>query len=187
MIELELFGAFFLIGIAAYGGGVAAITLIEHELVITRNWFTAVEMSELIAVSQMTPGPIAINTATFLGYRMGGVSGAFVSTLAVITPSVLLCTLIVLFFLFLKRAGLLERIHSAVAPAVLGLILAAVIIYFRSAVTDFSGLGIAVVTFSALFFKRTRMHPVFLIFLGGLAGVVLFGDGPLLSAFISVG
>ncbi len=174
MIEIELFGAFFMIGIAAYGGGVAAIALIEHELVLTRNWFTAVEMSELIAVSQMTPGPIAINAATFAGYRVGGISGAFLSTLAVITPSILLCTLLVLFFMILKRVGLLERIHAAVAPAVLGLIVGAVFIYFRTAVTDFSGLGIAVITFFLMLLKGATLHPVVLILMGGVAGIFLF-------------
>ncbi|KMQ49660.1 Chromate transport protein [Chitinispirillum alkaliphilum] len=172
MNEIDLFIAFFIIGIGAYGGGVAAIALIEHELVLTRQWLSAMEMSELIAVAQMTPGPIAINAATFAGYRIAGFTGALFSTLAVIMPSIILCTLIVVSALFIAKKGSVKRIRSAVEPAVFGLILSAVLIYARGALIDFVSVIIALATFALILLFRFKLHPLIYIAMGGLGGII---------------
>ncbi|MDG5813502.1 chromate transporter [Chitinispirillales bacterium ANBcel5] len=174
MVELFLFISFLVIGVGAYGGGIATIPLIEHELVFVRQWLTPQDMAELIAVAQMTPGPIAINAATFAGYRVAGFTGALVSTIAVITPSLILCSLLIHFFNKLKNTDLVQKVKKAVSPAVMGLILSAVVIYGQSSVADITSLSIALVSFLVLLFFRQSIHPVLLIIVAGITGVFLF-------------
>ena len=86
MIHLELFWSFFQIGLFSIGGGYAAMPLIQHQVVELHPWLTLEQFSDIITISQMTPGPIAINSATFVGMRIAGISGALVATAAVCCP-----------------------------------------------------------------------------------------------------
>lgn len=95
---LELFTTFFKIGIFTFGGGYAMIPLIEKEIMEEKHWISKDELMEIIAISQMTPGPIATNAATFVGKKMGGVRGAVAATVGVVTPSLIIITLISMFF-----------------------------------------------------------------------------------------
>lgn len=100
MILVELFLSFFQIGLFSFGGGYAALPLIQNQVVELHAWLTQAELSDLITISQMTPGPIAINAATFVGTKLAGIAGAIVSTLGCILPSCLIVT--VLAYLYLK-------------------------------------------------------------------------------------
>ena len=90
MLYLQLFWSFFQIGLFSIGGGYAAMPLIQNQVVDLHHWLTLSEFTDLITISQMTPGPIAINSATFVGIRIGGVGGALVSTLGCILPSLII-------------------------------------------------------------------------------------------------
>ena len=94
MIYLELFISFLKIGAFSFGGGYAAMPLIESEVVSTHHWLSAAEFGDLITISQMTPGPIAINSATFVGIRIAGVFGALAATLGCTLPALILVTVI---------------------------------------------------------------------------------------------
>lgn len=94
MIYLELFLSFLQIGLFSFGGGYAAMPLIQGQVVNGHHWLSMTEFTDLITISQMTPGPIAVNSATFVGIRIAGIPGALVATLGCILPSCLIVTLI---------------------------------------------------------------------------------------------
>ena len=99
MIYLELFLSFLQIGLFSFGGGYAAMPLIQGQVVNGHHWLSMTEFTDLITISQMTPGPIAVNSATFVGIRIAGIPGALVATLGCILPSCLIVTLIASFYL----------------------------------------------------------------------------------------
>lgn len=94
MIYLQLFWSFFQIGLFSIGGGYAAILLIQNQVVDVHNWLSLTEFTDLITISQMTPGPIAINSATFVGIRIAGFGGAIVATIGCILPSCIIVFLL---------------------------------------------------------------------------------------------
>lgn len=110
MIYLELFWAFFQIGLFSFGGGYAALPLIEKQVIDTYGWMTATEFTDLITISQMTPGPIAVNSASFIGARMAGIPGALVATLGNILPS---CVLVMLLAWLYRKYRNLSVINGA--------------------------------------------------------------------------
>ena len=174
MIALSLFWSFFGIGAAAFGGGIVTIPMIEYELVTVRGWISATELSELIAVAQMTPGPIAVNAATYTGFRVAGFWGAFCATAGVTLPSVILCSALIYFLTRFRHIRWIDTFRKSVQPAVVGLVLATVFIYGKGAVTDIWSAFIAFLTFAALAAFRGKIHPVILIVCGGIAGVVIY-------------
>ena len=95
---LELFAVFFRIGLFTFGGGYAMISLIEHEVGERRGWIDQDELAELFAIAESTPGPIAVNSATYVGYRQGGAAGGVFATLGVVLPSFIIIYLISLFY-----------------------------------------------------------------------------------------
>lgn len=174
MIALKLFWSFFTIGLGAYGGGIVTIPLIEHEVVTVNGWLSAEQLSELIAVAQMTPGPIAVNAATFTGYEVGSIPGAVCATAGVILPSILFCSTLIFLFSRFGHLAWLSRLRKAVQPAVLGLIITAVFTYGSSAVIGIPSGALALSTFAVLTLFRDRVHPVLLIVLSGIAGILLY-------------
>jgi len=174
VIALSLFWSFFVIGAAAFGGGIVTIPMIEYELVTVRGWISAAELSELIAVAQMTPGPIAVNAATYTGFRVAGFWGALCATAGVTLPSVIFCSILMYFLVRFRHVQWVDTLRKSVQPAVAGLIIATVFIYGKSAVTDTWSAVIAFLTFSALVAFGRKIHPVILVVCGGAAGVVIY-------------
>lgn len=126
MIYFQLFYIFFKIGLFSFGGGYAILSLIQREVVQNSSWITTGEFTEIVALSQITPGPIAINSATYIGYHItNNVLGSVVSTFGVILPSVLIIGLILIFLSKFERSLFIKRGFKALRIIVLGLILAA--------------------------------------------------------------
>ncbi|MDR0307640.1 MAG: chromate transporter [Chitinispirillales bacterium] len=173
-IILLLFWSFFIIGAAAFGGGIVTIPMIEYELVTVRGWISAAEFSELIAVAQMTPGPIAVNAATFTGFRVAGFWGAAFATAGVTMPSVIFCSILIYFLSRLRHIRWVNIFKKSVQPAVVGLVIAAVFIYGRSAVTDIWSALIALLTFAILVAFREKIHPVIIVICGGIVGIMVY-------------
>ncbi|HEY4543823.1 MAG TPA: chromate transporter [Tissierellaceae bacterium] len=169
---LQLFLSFFKIGAFSFGGGYAMLPLLEKEIIITHNWLTSQEFVDIFAISEMTPGPIAVNSATFLGYKVAGFLGAIVATFAVILPSFIVITFLYLSIEKFKDSKYLDWIFQGIRPVVLGLILAAGITVAKTGVTDIRGLFIAGLLFYVVSFKK--LNPIWAIVLGGLLGVVLY-------------
>ena len=108
MIYLELFLSFLQIGALSFGGGYAAMPLIQNQVVSIHGWLTMKEFTDLVTISQMTPGPIAINSATFVGIKIAGIGGAAVATLGCILPSCIIVTLIARLYLKYRTMALLQ-------------------------------------------------------------------------------
>ena len=174
MLYWQLLFSFLKIGLFAFGGGYAMIPLIQSEI-LGQGWLSAQEFANIVAVSQMTPGPIAINAATFVGYRICGLGGATVATLGVIIPPFFL-TLVVskLFYTFQERS-LVQGVFSGIRPAVIALISSAAIFLVPSSIMTLSQGIIALLT--TIVILRTRISPLVLIFLGGMFGVITSGLG----------
>ena len=122
MIYLQLFLSFLQIGMFSFGGGYAAMPLIQGQVVTGHKWLTMAEFTDLITISQMTPGPIAVNSATFVGIKIAGVPGAFVATLGCILPSCIIVTLIAKLYLKYRNMAVLQGVLASLRPAVVALI-----------------------------------------------------------------
>ncbi len=125
MIYLQLFLSFLQIGAFSFGGGYAAMPLIQNQVVNGHKWLSMAEFTNLITISQMTPGPIAVNSATFVGLKVAGVGGAVVATAGCILPSCILVTLLAKLYLRYRKMDLLQGILGMLRPAVVALIASA--------------------------------------------------------------
>ena len=123
MIYLQLFYTFFKIGLFGFGGGYAMLSMIQGEVVTRYGWVTSQEFTDIVAISQMTPGPIGINAATYVGFTStGSVWGSIVATFAVVFPSFILMLTISKFFLKYQKHPVVESIFAGLRPAVVGLL-----------------------------------------------------------------
>ena len=118
MIYFQLFLSFLKIGLFSFGGGYAALPLIQGQVVTAHGWLSASEFTDLITISQMTPGPIAINGATFVGIKIAGLPGAFVATLGCITPSCIIVTLLAWLYMKYRNLSAMQLILTSLRPAV---------------------------------------------------------------------
>ena len=128
MIYLQLFLSYLKIGFFGFGGGYAMLSLIQNEIVEQRGWLTTMQFADIVAVSQMTPGPIAINSATYIGYEIGGVFGSVVATFAVCLPSLTLMLLLTRLFLRHRENRFIQNVVKAVGPVVVGMIASAALL-----------------------------------------------------------
>jgi chromate transporter len=122
MIYLQLFWSFFRIEFFTFGGGYAAIPLIKNVIVDENQWITLSDFTDLITISEMTPGPIAVNSATFVGMQIAGPLGAIVSTIGCVLPSILFVSILSYIFLKFGNLSIIQGILSGLRPAVVGLI-----------------------------------------------------------------
>ena len=125
MIYLQLFISFLQIGMFSFGGGYAAMPLIQGQVVTLHQWLSMEEFTDLITISQMTPGPIAVNSATFVGIKIAGIPGAIVATLGCILPSCMIVTLLAKLYLKYRNMALLQGVLGSLRPAVVAMIASA--------------------------------------------------------------
>lgn len=188
MIFAQLFFTFFKIGSVSFGGGYAMISMIRDEM-LAHGWLSEEELLNMIAVSESTPGPIAVNMATFVGSQTGGVIGALVATLGVVLPSFLIILLIAALIRNLLKFKGTQAFLSGVRPCVVGLIFATAITLFLSNILgiktlhtqtgiDFKGLIIFVLLFAIAFFAKKLLHkkpsPILMILISAGLGAVLY-------------
>lgn len=136
MILLELYWVFLQIGAFAFGGGYAVLPLIQRFVVDGRGWLTMREMTDLVSISQMTPGPIAINSATFVGTKVAGLPGAIVATLGNVTPQFILMMILAFFIFRDQKIGFLEKMLKGLKPGIVGLIAIAAVSMFQSSLFE---------------------------------------------------
>ena len=125
MIYVQLFLSFLQIGLFSFGGGYAAMPLIQGQVVTTHQWLSMSEFTDLITISQMTPGPIAVNSATFVGIKIAGIGGAFAATAGCIFPSCIIVTVIARLYLKYRNMDLLQGVLQSLRPAVVAMIASA--------------------------------------------------------------
>jgi len=173
MIYLQLFLSFFKIGLFGFGGGYAILSLIQSEI-YRYGWMSAQEFTDMVAISQMTPGPIGINAATYVGYTStGSVLGAAVATFAIILPSLIIMLTLCRIYFRLKDNRYVAAVLQGLRYIVIGLIAAAALSLMtkENFIDAWSyALFAAVFVCTAAF----RMNPIFLILLCGVAGMVIY-------------
>jgi chromate transporter len=169
---LKLFLTFFKIGMFSFGGGYAMLPLIQLNVVNQNNWLSHKEFIDIVAISQVTPGPIAINCATYVGYKLAGIFGAISSTLGVSMPSVIIMIILTKLVLKLNNAKFFEAIFSNLRPTVIGLILAAAILVFNESVFDIKTFIVFLLSFVVSL--KYKVDPIILTVLGGVLGYIIF-------------
>lgn len=173
MIYLQLFYSYLKIGFFGFGGGYAMLSLIQYEVVERHEWLTGQQFADIVAVSQITPGPIAINSATFVGYAVtGNIWGALIATTAVCLPALTLMVLITRFYMKLAGNRYVAGAVKGMQPMVIGMIAAAAIMLMGpESFIDWKSWAIFAGCFLASIFK---MNPILLIVLSGAAGALLY-------------
>lgn len=171
MIELfKLFGIFFKIGIMTFGGGYAMLPMLERELVIKRPFVTMEEIMDYFAVGQCTPGIIAVNTATFIGFKRKGVLGGIFATLGVVCPSVIIIISLASVLKLVAGNEIAESAFRGISVAVCALIIQAILKLMKTGIKDAFTLGIAIGAFLAVFLLD--VSPIIVILVTAVIGVV---------------
>ena len=188
MIFLQLFYTFFKIGLFGFGGGYAMISMIQGEVVTRHEWLSSNEFTDIIAISQMTPGPIGINSATYVGYSAVvnagyshaiGILGSTVATISVVLPSFILMILISKFFLKYQKHPIIASVFEGLRPGVVGLLAAAALVLMNG--ENFGTYNWQILTSIILFAGtfiasyRYKVNPILLIVICGIIGYVTFG------------
>lgn len=156
-----------------FGGGYAAIPFIQKEIIEMRNWVTPKEFIDILAIAEMTPGPIAVNSATFIGYKLAGFWGGLFATIGVVLPAFLIILLVAGFFYTYITHPLVERVFRGIRPAVIGLIAAALVSLAKGGmIVDWKAGATATLVFFAVLYLR--MHPIWLILLCGMLGLLIY-------------
>ena len=176
MIYMQLFLSFFKIGMFSIGGGYAAMPLIQNEVVTLHNWLTMKEFADIITISQMTPGPIAINSATFVGIQIAGFPGAVVATLGCVTPSFIIVLSIAMVYFKYRKLTVINGILEGLRPAVVSLIASAgvsmVILAFLGENDYFSVFLFGICMF---FLRKFKLNPTYVMFGSGVVGGIVYG------------
>ena len=179
MIYLQLLWVFIKIGVLGFGGGYAMLSLIQHEVVEHYAWMTTTEFADMVAISQMTPGPISINLATYVGYTAGGFGGSLLASFALCLPSIIMVYMIIKLFLNKKNSTLMDNTLKGLKPAIAGLIFAAGLSMMNT--QNFVEIGhgqnnvsivICVLAFVASYFFKA--NPILLIVLSGMVGFFVY-------------
>lgn len=179
MIYLQLFLSFLQVGMFSIGGGYAAIPLIRDQIVTSHIWLTMNEFTDLITIAEMTPGPIAVNSATFVGIRITGPLGAVIATLGCITPSLLIVSLLAYIYYRYKNVSALQSVLASLRPAVVALIAGAglsilKLVVFQGNVValasvNWAGVLIFVAAFVAL--RMFKINPILTMLCCGVANL----------------
>ncbi|OUP48821.1 chromate transporter [Lachnoclostridium sp. An181] len=177
MIYLQLFFSFLQIGLFSFGGGYAAMPLIQGQIVTAHKWLSMAEFTDLITISQMTPGPIAVNSATFVGIKIAGIPGAIIATAGCILPSCLIVTLIAKFYLKYRNMDVLQGVLATLRPAVVAMIASAGIsilvtaFWGNDAVITFIGTNwimVAIFIVCFILLQKGKLNPIVVMLLAGV-------------------
>lgn len=169
-IYWELICAFMRIGAFTFGGGYAMLPLIQKEIVDKKRWATEEEIMDYYAVSQCTPGIIMVNTATFIGYYLKGIPGAIVATLSVVTPSIVIISLIASILTTYSSLAIVQHALAGIRVAVCVLVLNAVIKLWKNGIKDAYGIIIFAIVLAAVSF--TSISTVIIVILSAVAGLI---------------
>ena len=182
MIYLQLFWSFLQIGLFSIGGGYAAMPLIQAQVVQNHAWLNMSEFTDLITIAEMTPGPIAVNSATFVGIRIAGIPGALVATFGCILPSLFIVSLLAFIYYRYKKLSVLQSVLASLRPAVVALIASAGIsILLQVALggqeltmANLNFIGLALFAAAFVLLRKFKWNPILVMCLCG-AGNVLLG------------
>lgn len=178
MILFELYYEFFKIGLFAIGGGMAAIPFLRH-LAVSSGWFSIAFITDMIAISESTPGPIGINMATYAGFNISGLIGGIVATLGMITPSIIIVSIVAKYLERYRNSHVLEQVFWGLRPAVTGLIAVACFDILRTVFLSNPFEWVKLIYFAVVFYliKRFKKHPIVYVAVSALVGIIFkFGS-----------
>ena len=174
MIYFQLFYTFFIVGLFTFGGGYAMLSLIQNEVVVNHAWITAQEFTDMVAISQMTPGPIGINSATYVGYAVtGNIFGSLLATIAVSLPSFIIILSICRIYEKFKKSNVFASLMKTLRPVVIGMIGAAAgILVTKDNFIDWTSW----ILFAGAFIgaQWLKINPILLIIAGGVIGYIIY-------------
>lgn len=168
---LNLFITFFKIGAFTFGGGYAMIPIMEREIVENKKLIGDEEFTDMLALAQASPGPVAVNTSVFIGYKIKGLTGALSCLLGTALPSFLIILIIAIFFNDFKNLAIVEEIFSGIRPAIAALILSSVVIMLRKGDNLTKRISIAVIV--AVLVSFLDISPVIIIIAGALISLIM--------------
>lgn len=180
MIYFQLFLSFLQVGLFSVGGGYAAMPIIQSSVVEKYGWLTISEFTDLITIAEMTPGPIAVNSATFVGIRIAGIGGAITATLGCILPSCIIVSLLAFVYIKYKNVSAVQNVLGSLRPAVVALIASAGITILLNVIFENANISLSsvewlgVILFAAAFFalRRFKLNPILVMTLCGAASLV---------------
>ena len=181
MIYLQLFLSFLQIGALSFGGGYASMPLIEAQIVTSHGWLTMTEFSDLVTIAEMTPGPIAVNAATFVGTKVAGVLGALVATAGCILPACVLVTLIARLYLKYRNLTVLQSVLGSLRPAVVAMIASAGLTVLMNAfwgsrtvvLANTNYVMVAIFVLSFVLLRKTKLSPIAVMVLAGVLNLAV--------------
>lgn len=188
MIYLNIFLSFFKIGLFSFGGGYAALPLIKSQVLEVHNWLTIEEFADLLTISQMTPGPIAINASTFVGTKIAGLPGAVIATIGCVTPSCIIVLTLSYFYFKYKNLSSIQGVLKGLRPAVVSLIASAgfsilLLTIFKTEGTTLSNMQLSDINFVSIIMvvigvfilRKYKTDPIKVMIGTGIAGVLIYG------------
>lgn len=184
MMLLKLFWSFFQIGMFSIGGGMAAMPLIQNQVVDLHHWLTLTEFTDLITIAEMTPGPISINSATFVGIKIAGFPGAIIATIGCIFPSCVIVSFLAWIYFKYKGLSVIQGVLSGLRPAIVALIASAGLSIFILAVWGENGFSIdpefinyiSLLLFGAGVFilRKWKPNPIYVMLGSGIIGGAIY-------------
>jgi len=184
MMQLRLYWSFFIVGLFSFGGGYAALPLIQEQVVRSNSWLTHAEFMDILTISQITPGPIAINASTFVGVKVAGIPGAIAATAGCITPSCIIVLILAVLYYRFKGLRLVQGIIKGLRPAIVALIAASGLSILAAALfgtdsfsyslsgMDFAALGLFIACLFTL--RKFRPDPILVMLGAGIIGVIVY-------------
>lgn len=184
MIYLELLWSFFQIGLLSIGGGYAALPLIQSQVVDLHGWLTMTEFTDIITIAEMTPGPIAINSATFVGIQVGGIPGALICTLGCILPSCIIVLTLAFFYYKYRELKAVQGILQGLRPAVVALIASAglsimLLAFFGEnkipqSMGDVNFVSIGLFAVGLFILRKFKVNPILIMLGSGVVGLIVY-------------
>lgn len=178
---LKLFMSFFQIGLFSFGGGYAAMSLIKYQVVDLNSWISLVQFTDLITISQMTPGPIALNSATFVGLQVAGLPGAIVATLGNVVPSFIVVSILSYIYFRYKNIKIMSHVLLGIRPVVVAMIASAGLTILLTALwnaemiiwADTNILNVILFIGSMIVLRKFKLDPILVMVLTGVIGIIV--------------
>ncbi len=184
MIYLELFFSFLQIGLFSIGGGYAAIPLIQNQVVDTNQWLTMTQFADIITIAEMTPGPIAINSATFVGIQVAGIPGAIISTIGCVFPSCVIVLILAYIYYRFKELNMVKGVLAGLRPAVVAMIASAGVSLVIMAMygqrklpanlTSINYISVAIFVVALTILRKFKVNPIYIMAGAGATGIIMY-------------
>ena len=184
MTLLRLFWSFFLVGLFSFGGGYAALPLIQEQVIEINSWLTPDEFADILTISQMTPGPISINASSFVGTKIAGILGALAATAGCVTPSCIIVLILAALYYRFKGLSMVQGIIKGLRPAVVALIASSGISILLTALfgtadftfnlSDLDPAALGLFIASLFMLRRFKPDPILIMLGAGIFGVIIY-------------